>query len=381
MECRKRIAIVVQRCAVAGIGAAWSIAVANAAVAPSICLRLATQMRGSPATVLEDRSAPKMSPWIITAVARPADGEPVYRYLPPVWRRMGGNGATFPTIESLPGTDLSLVSAIAGSGDCLNFTFFEWREGSALRVVGDPPMSLGPLCSREGAWGGLATVLGQPAFIAYGSLDPDNMDSLLIVAPWTGKTWGRPCPVSIRFRYRYEVTPLYCGAAKDLCNAASGVAPEVKRRYHAWDVSFAEAFNGGGGLPPRFQFGNALSPQDQAIVARAQSMGIPQHLTPASDGGPEWLHHLSPYGSVFFPLRLGRNLYVGAAARSANASTAYSGRHWLFMVFQAPNASSQRLVPLAAFTVDRVTDGVRSVEARNDSAPASDAESTRIPAY
>lgn len=55
--------------------------------------------------------------------------------------------------------------------------------------------------------------------------------------------------------------------------------------------------------------------------------------------------------------------------------------HWVFILFQAPNASSQRLVPLAAFTVHRVTDGVRSIEARNDSAPANDTESTRIPVF
>lgn len=381
MDRQKRIAAFVSLWALAGLGAAWSKAGAESAAAPSICARLVRQMRASPATVLKE-GVSKLLPWIVNAVPRPAEAQPVYRYLPRVWRTMGGRGATFPTIESLPGTDLSMVSAIAGSGDCLQFAFFEWKPGSAFHAIADPPMDSEGLCSRQGVWGEYAAVLGQPAFIAYGSLNPDNLDFLAVIAPWKGKNWGRACPVSIRFAYRYEVTRLYCGASQEACDAARKVAPEVRRRYHAWDVSGIDAFNDYGGMPAKFLFGGAPSAQGQALVSRARRIGIPGDLTPGDDASPAWLRHLSPYASVYFPLTLDGHVYVGAAARSANnRRTAYLRHHWLFILFQAPHAGSQRLVALAAFTVHRVTSGVRSITARNESASASDVQSTRIPIF
>lgn len=76
MERQKRIAMGVHLCALVGIGVVWSSAGAKSTLAPSICSRLVTQMRGSPATVLKDQSVPKMLPWIVSAVSRPAEGEP-----------------------------------------------------------------------------------------------------------------------------------------------------------------------------------------------------------------------------------------------------------------------------------------------------------------
>ncbi|MGH8169547.1 MAG: hypothetical protein ACRETJ_03305, partial [Steroidobacteraceae bacterium] len=364
----------------AGMGAVWPSARAKSVIAPSICSRLVTQMRGSPATVLKDQSVPKMLPWIVNAVSRPAEGEPVYRYLPRIWRTMGGRGATFPTIESLPGTDLSMVSAIAGSGDCLQLSFFEWKQGSAFRAIDFPPMSLDSLCSRDGVWGGLAAVLGQPAFIAYGSLDPSNMDSLLVIAPWDGKRWGRACPVSIRFRYRYDLTRLYCGAFEAVCDAARKVAAKVKRRYDTWATSSAALFNDLGRSAPRFQFGGPPSARGQALVARARLVGTrPRKFAPGSDAGRAWLRQLVPNSTEYFPLTLDGNLYAGAASLSRR--TKFTRPDWLFIVFQPPSAGSRRLVPLAAFKVHRVTSGVRSITARNESASANEMQSTKIPIF
>lgn len=382
MDGQKRLATFLSVWVLAGLGLAGSKAAAQSAAAPSICARLVTQMRGSPATVLKDQSVAKLRPWIVSARSRPAETEAVYPYLPRVWRTMGGRGATYPTIESLPGTDLSMVSATAGSGDCLQFAFFASRPGRAFQAIADPPLGSQGLCSRQGVWGGYAAVLGQPAFIAYGLLNPDNLDSLLIIAPAKGESWGRPCPVSIRFAYRYDVTRLYCGAAHGVCDAARKVAPGVRRRYHAWDVSGTDAFNEYGGRGPKFRYGGAPSAAAQALVTRARQIGIPTDLTPGIHASPAWLHHLSPYASVYFPLTLDGNSYVGAAARSANnARTASLRHHWLFILFQAPDAGDQRLVPLAAFSVQRVTSGVRSIAARNESAAASDLQSTSIPIF
>jgi hypothetical protein len=378
MDRQKRIATILSLCAVAGIRVGWSTAAAKSAIAPSICARLVAQMRAAPATVLNDRVVPKMRPWIINAVSRPAQGDPAYRYLPHEWHIMGGRGASSPTIETLPGTDLSMISAIAGSGDCLQSQFFERRQANAVRVLNGWPIAAG-LCSRQDTWGGLAMVLGEPAFIAYGSLNPDNMDSLLIIAPWKGNAWGRACPVSIRFTYRYEVTQLYCGAPERVCAAAHKVAAEVRRRYHAWDVSDNEAFNDYGHTGPKFRFRGAPSAHGRALVALARKLGIPRHLAPAHRARAAWLQRIRPYAAVYFPLKLNGTLYVGAATRTSNRYPAYLWHHWVFIVFTPPNARTHRLTSLAAFTVHRITSGVRSIEARNESAPANETQSTRIP--
>lgn len=174
---------------------------------------------------------------------------------------------------------------------------------------------------------------------------------------------------------------LYCGASEKLCGAARKVAPEVKRRYHAWSVSGIDAFNDYGGLPTTFQFWCGSSAQGNALVARARKMAISRHVTRGRKGHPAWLKHANPHDFEYFPLELGGHLYVGAAGRWGIYPANRLDGHWLFMVFQAPNAGSHRLVPLAAFTVHRVTSGVRSITATNESASASETQSTSIPIF
>jgi hypothetical protein len=50
-----------------------------------MCSRLVAQMRASPATVLNDLVVKKtmLPPWIVNASSHPAQGDPVYRHLPP----------------------------------------------------------------------------------------------------------------------------------------------------------------------------------------------------------------------------------------------------------------------------------------------------------
>jgi hypothetical protein len=367
MDRQTRIAIFVSLWAVAGFGAV-SPTSAKPAVAASICSRLVRQMRLSPATVAKDETVPKMLPWIVPAQPHQAEEEPVFPLLAPKWHL-----PLPPTIESLPGTDLFMASTNLGSLDCLNGMLVEWKRGSAVRVLSWPELPTPP-CGRAGVWGGLATVLGQPAYIEYGSLNPNNRDSVVVIARWQGKSWGRPCPVSISFTYRYDVTLLYCGATKKLCDAARRVAPEVKRVYAAYLVSFNEAFT--NGVPfPKFHFRGPLSVEDRALVARAQRIGLPKRVTPGTGVPPAWLRNLNPGAAEYFPLPVNGKLYLGVADRKVYPSRGWPG--WVFFVFQKPSASGQRLIPLAAFTVNRVTSGVRSIEAKNDGGPAND--SARIP--
>jgi hypothetical protein len=134
MTRKKRIAIILNLCGLVGIGMIAPGAQAKSSTAASICSRLVAQMRASPARVLNDVDVRKtmLPPWIVNASSHPAKRDPAYRDLPPDWRTMGGRGASFPAIEALPGTELSMVSAFAGSGDCLQYQFF----GSSRDRVG-----------------------------------------------------------------------------------------------------------------------------------------------------------------------------------------------------------------------------------------------------
>ena len=155
----------------------------------------------------------------------------------------------------------------------------------------------------------------------------------------------------------------------------------MKRRFHAWSVSDIDAFNDYGGAGPKFRFGPAPDAQERALVARARQLGVPEHLVSGRQLRPAWLQHLSPYATKYFPLKLAGTVYVGTATRTAWRYPPYVHHHWLFIVFRAPDAGSHRLVSLAAFTVRRITGGVRSIEARNESVRLHQRNSTSLPAF
>ena len=355
--------------AVFASGALYSGAVA--AASQSVCTRLVTRMRRFPATVVKDAtvSAWGMRPWITDPIVRLPQETRVYRRLASICRKQMPSGMLIQpltNIEALQGTGLFVVNQIAGSGDCLSSMFVEWKWGGTPRVIADPPSPpfFAPCALGGNGWAHSALVLGQPAYIDGTFPDPTNSDALMYFVTWNGKTWSRPCPVSIRYRYRYEVRRLYCAGAQRLCRAAGAIAPQVRRRYTAYMVNLVNAFNGGGPLP-KFRFHGALSAPARALVARARRLGIPKAIAPGHELRPPWLQHLGPYGSEYFPLLIEGKLYVGVATRSSrHRRTAYLRHHWLFIVFQAPAANSGRLRALAAFTVHRVTTGVKSIQAR-----------------
>ena len=387
MNKQKRIATLAGLWALAEIGAVWPTAEATSAVPPSICSRLAVQMRASPATVLEDLVVKKtMQPWIVNASSQPAQGDPAYRYLPPEWRTMGGRGASFPTIESLPGTELSMVSAIAGSGDCLQYQFFERKQGGAVRILGDPPIE-SDLCSRQGTWGSLATVLGEPSFIAYGSENPDNNGQRLNIMPWKGTYWGQACHVTIQLMRRYPVRLRYCGSDRAVCGAARKVAPAVERRYERYSAEQLADFNEIGTFSFQgFRFQSALTAEGRALVGRARRIAMSRVTAAESRGAPSWLRVVIPADVAFFPLRLDDKLYVASTTGGADPTSLirwivphakrYLGavgpkhrRGSLLVVYQAPRARRHQLVPLAVLTMHSPTSGVKSIQAGDDYAP------------
>ena len=382
MNRKKRFAIILSLYGLAGIGIGAPSAQAKSPATASLCSRLVAQLRASRATVLHDLFVKHtmLPPWIVNAASQPAQGDPAYRHLPPIWRMMGGRGASFPTIESLPGTALAMISAYAGSGDCLQYQFFERKRGGAVRLLGSPPVE-SDLCSLAGTSGSLATVMGNPAFIVYGSDNPDTIGTRLNIIPWKATYWGQACHVSIQWLHRYPVRQQYCGPDRAVCVAARKVAPAVERRYRRYSTEQTVYFNEIGRFSMRgFRFQNTPTARGRALVARARHIGM-SRVTAAERRGDT---HLSPdvfsADVAFFPLHLDGKLYVASATSIISSQSLLRwivpaaqdyfvkvGRNRndgsLLVVYRAPRARSRRLVPLAVLSMHSRTSGIKSIEA------------------
>ena len=388
MNQKRRLAIISSLFGLAGIGMLAPDARAQAPTTPSICSRLVVKLRASRATILNDLVVKKtmLPPWIVNATLNPAQGDPAYRYLPPVWRTMGGRGASFPTIESLPGTELSMVSAYAGSGDCLQYQFFERKQGGAVRLLGSPPIE-SDLCSRDGTSGSLATVLGEPSFIVYGSDNPDTNGPRLNIVRWKGTHWGPACHVSIQWTHRYPVKLRYCGSNSAVCVAARKIAPAVARRYEKYSAEQNADFNEIGTFSFKgFRFQSTLTTAGRAIVSRARGIAMSRVTEDEHRGAPSWLRNVIPGDVAFFSLSLDGKLYVATTTGGPDRAGLL---HWivphakryfseggterengsLLVVYQPPRARSQQLVPLAVLTMHSGTSGIKSIEAGDGYVP------------
>ncbi|MGH9624167.1 MAG: tetratricopeptide repeat protein [Bryobacteraceae bacterium] len=342
----------------------------------SVCTRLATKMRRSPEVVERAFATPARSqqPWIVFSKSKSAEGEAVTRHLFPEWRRQVG-WPGFWTIETLPDTDLFLATSIAGSGDCYQNTFGEWKPGSALRLL-DGPTVIRP-CARVGQSGGLAMVLGRPAYIESGPLNPADTGTVMHIAPWQGGRWGEPCQLAIRFAYRYPVTLRYCGPDRALCSAALKVAPAVERRYSAYSAEQLAAFNGGYSILP-FRFQDGRSAQGRALVAQARRMMMSR--------APSSLRTVVPIAITLFPMSLDGKLHPASVSGGVDPTSLlrsilpdakrYFGVQQrkprpgsLLVVYQAPTPRGHPLIPLAVLTMHSRIDGVKAIQARHDSAP------------
>ncbi len=347
--------------------------------APSICTRLVAQMRRSPTTVIKDWREPTRAdslwygpwrPWITVTKFGVSSDSGAFRRVDSKWatRFKGPFAPGVRSVDALPGTGLFVGSAILGSGHCLTTLFVEWKWGKRLRVIPRPQLPL-PLCELENnpSWANPAMVLGEPAYVGSRALNGSDAGQLMFIARWSGNRWTRPCPVSIRFTYRYAVTLLYCGTSSGVCNAARRLIPEVFRRYGAYETSVFDAMNDRTPVP-KFHFRGVPGTRERLLLARARRIGLPKRIAPGSGAPPVWLRHLNPADVEYFPLRVDGKEYVGAAD--------YRAYPWpwpnpVFLVFRAPRASARRLVPLAAFAAHSLASGIKSIQARNESPSSS----------
>ncbi len=316
---------------------------ARVASAPSVCSDLAVQLRRSPALVAKDMRLPHqwLKPWIVLAKAHRVKVAAVSRQIDSRWHTAIG-GAAPTRIETLRGTALVRVSkqGVDRAGYCSRALFFKRKPGGALEMLHLPPLNLGP-CAAE--WGGLATVLGIPAYIEFDSFGFGRSVSVLRVAPWQGGEWGRPCPVTMRFIFRAgDVRQLYCTAERSVCTAARKVAPELGQRYQHYILNGVNAVTNRT-ASPRIQFRSALKARAWSMIVRAQHIATTRALTAVRGAPPPWLRHLRLDHVQYFPLRLNGALYLGAIGPVA------FGARMLFGVYQVPRESSHRLIPLAVF--------------------------------
>ncbi len=353
----------------------WN-AAASGASAASVCARLGTQIHGAApavrrAALLDNRPS---QPWITyPAVRLPQDTE-AYRRVAAAWRTgyspRPGSAPPLMSVEALQGTGVFVANAILGSADCLAATFIEWQPGGPVRVIDGPQLPVSP-CARAGDWAAVARVAGQPAYVETTSVNSAREDPVHYVMLWSGGKWSPPCAVSIRYADR--VRQLYCRAGASVCGAAGRISPAVKRRYGRYSLGMKQALNGGGGALRIFLAQGAPDAQDGVLLARARRLGIPKRLVPAGAGPAAWARHFSPAAAVLFPLRLVGSRYLGAVVRSQSPRTASLRRDWLFVLFEAPQASSRHLVPLAAFTVHQTIAAVTSIRAAEGAASPSPA--------
>ncbi len=357
-------------CAIASAAVLWS-AAANGASAGSVCARLAAQIIGTSAAVMHKAHSHDRGPerWITyPAVRLPPDTE-AYRRVAAAWRtqfpREPGSVPPLISVEALQGTGLFVASTVLGSADCLAATFIDWQAGGPVRVIGGPQLHVPP-CGRAGRWASIARVMGRAAYVETAPAVSTSTDSVRYVMLWSGHAWRRPCAVSIR--YAYPVRQLYCRAAAGVCAAARRMFRDLERRYHRHSLRLKDALNGSARALPTFHPQGALDAHGRALLTRARRLGMPRRLVPADEGSAAWARHFSPSAAEFFPLRLEGALYLGAAVRSQRPSTAPPRRRRLFVLFDAPRASSPRLEPLAAFTVHRTLSAVTSIGASEQTA-------------
>lgn len=356
---------------------------------PSLCTRLAAQMQRSPETVVKDAASASTDwlPWIVSAKPdQPAIFDyDFYRRIAAAWQaRMGP--MNMQGIETLPGSNLLMAFGYAGSMNCLYSMFVAEKPGGAMQVLdssADLPVQMNGQCELDNQSGGLATVLGQPAYIEADSLGP-NSDASLTIVPWLGAAWGDACPVSIRFTYRQPVQLLYCGPDPTLCSAARKIAPSVERQYHAYSAEWIDAFNQGVQLQKfQFRFGGVSSAQGNALVARARRIAKSNLPRPPRHGPPSTLRPASLLDfASFFPLSLGHRLYLASVTGGMDPTSVLPlilpdkkldvgtpAPDTVLVLYQAPRAQDQRLVALVILSMQWQTSALASVQTRDDIVP------------
>ena len=371
--------------------AACLVAGAAGAAAPSLCQQLADKVRQS-----ASKPAPlSPAPWIVTANS-PAQAPPdPHRDVMDVFLRQtlesdgrlsAGGPDSIMTLEHLPGTQVYMGSAIAGTAHCQSSAFAQRGAGGTGEALAAPPGYTAPCWQLQGH---LGAVLGRPAYIESGTVNMTSADTLTRITPWSAAGWGQACQLTVELTYRYRPTKQFCGD-KAACTATGAVAVDVARRYHDLRQLPEPLMKsiGADERVPDFSYVDHgyISPETSAAVihgwrllqrqAQAQYPGISVGLEVLSSDFPTFGRHVpnegwessfSYVGFTLFPLMVEGHLYLGAVGH--NGVGWREGPNILVAVYEPPAADQGELVPLAGFVIERTPAALKgTIVAEGDSA-------------
>lgn len=246
----------------AGLALAGLAGGAAGAGEPSLCMRLAEEVRQAPSAAWT-RDDP-MSAWIQTAP--PASPSPTVKALATDarWRDQLGVLEDRPLpVHRLEGTPVYMVDEVAGTAACQSLVLLETQSGKPARQIRLPfdldgqDMSL---CATQSAF--FARVLGQPAFLVGGAPSMISPDLQYRIATWGDGAWAQPCDIKVRRTTALTAVQHFCAPGSPVCDAGLPVAQRLAQAYEAaraanrpLDVT---AFN--GGRTPHAAVASSLNP-------------------------------------------------------------------------------------------------------------------------
>lgn len=217
------------------------------AAGPSLCSRLAGEVRKAPAATWAQPDP--LAAWV--KPARQSRPSPIVTALASDarWREQVVASENRPlAVQQLDGTPIYMVDDVAGTGRCQSLVLVEALPGRPSRQL-KPPFEWQRmnLCTTQSAF--FATVLGQPAFVVGGAPSMTSPDIHYRIASWNGRGWAPHCSVKLRRTTAMTLAQRFCPPGGEVCDAGQPVAQRLAQAYevarHTGKPLDAQAFNGG----------------------------------------------------------------------------------------------------------------------------------------
>lgn len=333
------------------------------AAEPSLCSRLADEIRQAPAATwaLPD----PLSAWV--QQSQPATASPTVSALAGDARwhdRLSVPESRPLPVQQLEGTPVYMVDEVAGSAACQSLLLIHAQPGQPAREIA-PPFDLDgadmSLCTTQSA--GFARVLGQPAFIVGGAPFMTSPDLDYRIATWSDGGWAQRCRLTVRRTTALTVGQRYCAPGSEVCDAGQPVAQRLAQAYETARAAKrpldAAVFN--GGRSPDATIAAALNPP-LAVEGAVGNMNPPFPTFGADDR------------------RLNAMLTVFSNADPRVLPVQVEGRWWLAVVGRSGVGWREGDAVLVALFAPpgRATDGVASYQFLSRPAALREARATDV---
>lgn len=213
------------------------------AAEPSLCARLADEAKRLPATTWTNPGPEPLAAWLkdTSPPSLPGRSSPTEVALAadPRWlERVYASEGEAVTVDHLAGTPVYLVSHVSGTASCQSLVLVEVQPGQQARELAPPFKVDGmELCFTQRAQ--FTHVLGHPALVVSGAASMGHPDRDYSIAPWTGKSWGRACGLTLRMRVTMSPGRRFCAPGASACEAGRQVAEQLAKAYDADRTSSA----------------------------------------------------------------------------------------------------------------------------------------------